>query len=206
MNQLEIDDEKEYNRIINLEDGIRTAQNSDNKGTFAFLKAGNLNRLYFENGVEGADALGEILKQIKSEQNNPNMTSLPIKKHTENLKPIYKKFKEEIKKRQLHFSGTQITQEQKHFQQRLREAYNLFNVKNEELKARIDKLNGIFQKEIPDYSKTDLRSLKKQKLTDELMIEALEQLVNKSQIEKFQKQAVEMDAQSIKTICSESFV
>tara|TARA_R110002050_G_scaffold237585_1_gene373612 strand:- start:35701 stop:38922 length:3222 start_codon:yes stop_codon:yes gene_type:complete len=206
LNQLEIDDEKEYNRIINLEDGIRTAQNSDNKGTFAFLKAGNLNRLYFENGVEGADALGEILKQIKSEQNNPNMTSLPIKKHTENLKPIYKKFKEEIKKRQLHFSGTQITQEQKHFQQRLREAYNLFNVKNEELKARIDKLNGIFQKEIPDYSKTDLRSLKKQKLTDELMIEALEQLVNKSQIEKFQKQAVEMDAQSIKTICSESFV
>ena len=38
------------------------------------------------------------------------------------------------------------------------------------------------------------------------MVEALEQLVEKNQIEKFQKQATEMDAQSIKTICSESFV
>lgn len=206
LNQLEIDDEKEYNRIINLEDGIRTAQNCENKGTFAFLKAGNLNRLYFENGSEGNDALAEILKQIKSEPGNPNMVTLPVDKHTQNLKPIYKKFKEEIKQRQLYFSGTQITLEQKHFQQRLRDAYTLFNVKNDELKSRIDRLNSIFQKEIPDYSKTDLRTLKKQKLSDELMIEALEQLVNKSQIEKFQKQAVEMDAQSIKTICSESFV
>ncbi|WP_026837072.1 helicase-related protein [Gillisia sp. JM1] len=206
LNQLEIDDKKEYNRIINLEDGIRTAQSSKQKGTFAFLKAGNLNRLYFENGAEGNEALGEILKRIKAEPSNSNMQSLPIEKHTQNLKPIYKKFKEEIKKRQLHFSSTQITSEQKHFQQRLRDAYNLFNVKNDELKPRIDKLNTIFQKEIPDYSKSDLRSLKKQKLSDELMIEALEQLVHKSQIEKFQKQAVEMDAQSIKTICSESFI
>ncbi len=206
LNQLEIDDKKEYERIINLEDGIRTAQNCENKGTFAFLKAGNLNRLYFENGAEGSDALAEILKQIKSNPDNPNIVTLPVDKHTKNLKPIYKKFKEEIKKRQLYFSGTQITPEQKHFQQRLRDAYTLFNVKNDELKSRIDRLNSIFQKEIPDYSKTDLRTLKKQKLSDELMIEALEQLVNKSQIEKFQKQAVEMDAQSIKTICSESFV
>jgi len=206
LNQLEIDDEEEYKRIINIEDGIRTAQSTNKKGTFAFLKAGNLNRLYFENGAEGADALGEILKQIKTERDNPNVVNFPIDKHTQNLKPIYKKFKEEIKQRQLHFFNTKVTQEQKHFQQRLREAYDLFNVKNDELKTRIDRLNGIFKKEIPDYAKTDLRSLKKQKLSNELMIEALEQLVNKSQIEKFQKQAVEMDAQSIKTICSESFV
>ena len=38
------------------------------------------------------------------------------------------------------------------------------------------------------------------------MVEELEQLIEKNQIEKFQKQATEIDAQSVKTICSESFV
>src|SRR5690606_29423416 len=120
--------------------------------------------------------------------------------------PIYKKFKEEIKRRQLYFSAANITPEQKFFQETLRSTYNLFSVKNDELKPRIDKLNRIFQKEIPDYAKTELRALKKERLSDELLIEALEQLVEKNQIEKFQKQTTEMDALSIKTICSESFV
>jgi superfamily II DNA or RNA helicase len=205
LNQLEIDNPIEYNRIINLEDGIRTSQKSTTKGTFAFLKAGNLNRLYFDNGKEGTEALGEILNLLKTNPNENEPLEISIKEHTKRLKPIYKKFKEEIKKRQLHFSAANITNEQKHFQERLRNSYNLFNVKNDTLKPQIDKLNRIFQKEIPDYAKTELRALKKQKLSDELMIEALEQLVNKNNIERFQKQAVEMDAQSVKTICSESF-
>ncbi|WP_418510390.1 helicase-related protein [Corallibacter sp.] len=206
LNQLELDDPKEYNRIINLEDGIRTAQSSDNKGTFAFLKTGNLNRLYFHDGKEGVEAIGEILKLIKVDSNKLEAVNFAIENHTKNLKPIYKKFKDEIKKRQLHFSAANITNEQKHFQKRLRDTYTLFNVTNEELKPKIDRLNRIFQKEIPDYAKTELRALKKQKLSDELMLEALEQLVSKNQIENFQKQAVEMDTQSIKTICSESFI
>jgi len=206
LNQLEVDSPEEYNRIINLEDGIRTTQLSNNKGTFAFLKAGNLNRLYFTNGTEGTEAIGEILKLIKTDAENQNTVEINIEQHTERLAPIYKKFKEEIKKRQLYFSAANITNEQKHFQERLRNSYNLFSVKSDELKPRIDKLNRIFQKEIPDYAKTELRALKKEKLSDELMVEALEQLIEKNKIEKFQKQATEMDAQSIKTICSESFI
>jgi superfamily II DNA or RNA helicase len=205
LNQLEVENPEEYNRIINLDDGIRTTQLSDNKGTFAFLQAGNLNRLYF-NGKESTEAIGEILELIKTNADNKNTVEINIEEHTRRLEPIYKKFKEEIKKRQLYFSAANITNEQKHFQERLRNSYNLFSVKSDELKPRIDKLNRIFQKEIPDYAKTELRALKKEKLSDELMVEALEQLIEKNQIEKFQKQAAEMDAQSIKTICSESFV
>ncbi|MEB8328322.1 phospholipase D-like domain-containing protein [Flavobacteriaceae bacterium KMM 6897] len=206
LNQLKMDNPKEYNRIINLEDGIRTTRNSKNKGTFAFLKAGNLNRLYFDDGKEGTEAIGEILSLLKTGVDENETVVIDIKEHTKRLAPIYKKFKEEIKKRQLFFSASNITNEQKHFQTRLRESYNLFSVKNEALRPRIDKLNRIFQNEIPDYAKTELRVLKKEKLSDDLMIEALERLVEKAQIEKFQKQAVEMDASSIKTICSESLV
>ena len=206
LNQLEIDNPKEFERIIKLEDGIRTAQSSEDKGTFAFLKAGNLNRLYFDNGIEGTEAIGEILKLLQTKPNEKPTIELKTEDHTKRLKPIYNKFKEEIKRRQLHFSTANITNEQKHFQGRLRNSYNLFSVKDDQLKSRIDKLNRIFQKEIPDYAKTELRVLKKEKLSDELVIESLEQMVDKNQIEKFQKQAVEMDAQSVKTICSESFI
>ncbi|MBD1363803.1 SWF/SNF helicase family protein [Mucilaginibacter sp. ZT4R22] len=66
LNQLEIDSPSEYNRIINLEDGIRSTQSSEDKGTYAFLRAGNLNRLYFLNGKESTEAIGEILKLIKT--------------------------------------------------------------------------------------------------------------------------------------------
>lgn len=206
LNQLEIDNPGEYNRIINLEDGIRSTQLSETKGTFAFLKAGNLNRLYFMNGKEGTEAIGEILQLIKTKPDEKEKVEIAIKEHTKRLAPIYAKFKEEIKRRQLHFSAANITPEQKFFQETLRSTYNLFSVKNDELKPRIDKLNRIFQKEIPDYAKTELRALKKERLSDELLIEALEQLVEKCKIEQFQKQTTEMDALSIKTICSESFV
>ncbi len=61
-----------------------------------------------------------------------------------------------------------------------RNSYNLFSVKSDELKPRIDKLNRIFQREIPDYAKTELRALKKERLSDELMVEELERLVEKT--------------------------
>lgn len=206
LNKLEIDNKVEFNRIINLEDGIRTAQSNGRKGTFAYLKAGNLNKLYFYDGKEGTEALGEILRLIRAEENSPELVNLNVEEHTKRLAPLYTKFKEEIKKRQLYFNSSNVTTEQKHFQERLRECYNLFSVKNDELKPRIDNLNRIFQKEIPDYAKNELRRLKREKLSNELMIEALELLVEKNQISKFQKQSAEMDALSIKTICSESFV
>jgi superfamily II DNA or RNA helicase len=206
LNKLEIDNPKEFNRIVNLEDGIRSTQLTGTKGTFAYLKAGNLNRLYFINGKEGTEALSEILRLIKTSPNEKQKVEITIEEHTKRLTPIYIKFKEEIKMRQLHFSTANITAEQKYFQVCLRSIYNLFSVKNEELRPRIDKLNRIFQKEIPDYAKTELRVLKKEKLSDELLIEALEQLVDKNQIERFQDQTTEMDAISIKTICSESFI
>ena len=206
LNKLEADNPEEYNRIINLEDGIRSTQLSSKKGTYAFLKAGNLNRLYFLDGKEGTEAIGEILSLIKTNPEEEERIGLPIQEHVKRLAPIYKKFKEEIKKRNLFFTAANITLEQKYFQELLRNTYNLFSVKNEDLKPRIDKMNRIFQKEIPDYAKTELRALKKEKLSDELLIETLEQLVDRNQIEKFQNQATEMDAHSIKTICSESFV
>ena len=71
---------------------------------------------------------------------------------------------------------------------------------------KIDRLNFIFSREIPDYAKSQLRVLKKQKLSDDLMFESLERLVEKAKIEQFQKQGLEAEEQVVVTVCSEGIL
>lgn len=207
LNQLEADDPQEYKRIINLSDGIRSSRESETKGVFAFLKAGNFSRLLFDDGTkEGIEAIDTIIKLIHAVPNDKGIP-LDAKTHADRMKPLYKKFKEDVLKRQRQFSASNIISEQKHFVERLKGAYtNIFNSWDEDVKTIIDKLNRIFQREIPDYAKSELRVLKKEKLSDELMIEALTQLVAKYDIENFQNQTLDIDTMSIKTICSESLI
>lgn len=206
LNQLEQDNSAEYNRIINLEDGIRAAKQSEHKGTFAFFKAGNFSRLLFNDGSkDGIEAIDTILRLIHASPNDKGSPLSP-KEHAVSLAPLYKKFKQDVLRRHQQFSASNIIPEQKYFQERLKAAYNLFNYSDTELKHKVDRLRKIFQKEIPDYAKTELRTLKKQKLSDDLMIEALNQLVEKYKIDSFQNQTLDIDSMSIKTICSERFI
>ncbi len=196
----------EYERIINLEDGIRTAVKSVHTGTFAFLTSGNLNRLYFSNGSTIIENLPDILKNIEATRDNPKSIILDTKIHIENLKTIYARFKNELKRRQQEITSSQITIEQKHFIDRLKNIYNLFNQSDFELSERINKLVLLLSKEIPDYAANRLRKLKREKLSDNLLIQALENLVEISSIEEFQRRLVQSEKMMIKTICSESFI
>jgi hypothetical protein len=63
----------------------------------------------------------------------------------------------------------------------------------------------ILGKEIPDYAANRLRKLKREKLTDNLLIQALENLVEISNVEEFQRRLVQSEKMMIKTICSELF-
>lgn len=196
----------EYERIINLEDGIRAAVKKENQGIFAFLTSGNLNRLYYSDGSKIIENLPDILKIIEANPDNPKSVNLDSKKHAENLKSIYSRFKNELKRRQQEITSNQITNEQKHFIERLKNIYNLFNQSDFELSERIDRLVLILGKEIPDYAANRLRKLKREKLTDNLLIQALENLVEISNIEEFQRRLVQSEKMMIKTICSELFI
>ncbi|MDR0659738.1 MAG: hypothetical protein LBG19_02825 [Prevotellaceae bacterium] len=204
LNKLEQDDNKEFQRIINLPDGIRAAKKGDKKGIFALLKAGNLTSLHFrDNSKQGIDSIEEIIKLIKAEKSDKGIM-FDAKEHASQMAPVYSSFKQAMLRRKQQFSAANITPEQKYFQERLKMCYsNLFNSLNEEYKSKINRLNTIFQREIPDYAKTELRILKKEKLSDNLMIDALELLAEKNQIENFQKRLAIVDTESIRTICSE---
>ncbi len=197
---------EEYQRIINLEDGIRAACQIEKTGTFAFFTSGNLSRLYFHDGKQIIDSLPEILKIIEANPVNPESKPLDSAEHIKKMKPLYQHFKNELRKRQQEISSDQITPEQKHFVEKLKASYNLFNVNDHELKQRINKLSLIFSKEIPDYAETRLRKLKRENLSDTSILEALENLVKIANIEEFQKRLVQSEKMMIKTICSESFI
>lgn len=196
---------EKYNEIINLQDGVRTACISDKKGVFAYLKSGNLHRLYFQKDEEIIEGISEVLELIEATPNAPKRIDLDTTKHNEALEKIYEHFKEELKKRREERIANQIPSHQKHFRDRLQDAYNLFSV-NTYSKAKLDELYNIFSKEVPDYAKSQLLKLRRENLSDELMLVELQKLVDKARIRTFQEKELEAESMIIRTICSEGFL
>jgi len=193
----------EYERIINLEDGIRTAA-AGGKGTFAFLSSGNLHRLYYadQNGI--SDHLPLVLKKIEASPQTPAI-ALNAPAHTESMKQLYAKFKNELLLRQRELTGNQITPEQRQFIEQLKNIYNLFSYSDFELSQRIDRLVQMLTKEIPHYAANNLRKLKRDKLSESQLIEALETFAEVNNIAEFQKRLLQSEKMMIRTVCSERF-
>lgn len=190
-----------YQRISNLEDGVRTCFSTHKQGMYAYLVSGNLHRLYYSNGKEITDNMKDILTAIEVVADTP-AKELNTKAHNQDLKKMYDKFKAELLNRQKEFSANQIIPEQKELTERLKNCYTLFQQDNN-MKERINKLSLIFSKEIPDYAKNKVRSLKKEKLSDDLLIQAMTDIAEKLNLEDFQSKAKESENMVIKVICSE---
>jgi hypothetical protein len=85
-------------------------------------------------------------------------------------------------------------------------SYNPFSQSDQELTSRINRIVEILNKEIPSYTANRLRKLKRERLSDNLLIEALENLIEENNVEEYQKRLVQSEKKMIKTICSESFL
>lgn len=204
LQKLKASNETEYNRIINLKDGIRAACKSDNKGLYAYLTSGNLHRLYFYDSRQINENIAEVLRLIEAEPGKPSPITFDPSAHNVAMKSVYNHFKEELKRRQTEIESSQITSEQKHFRDRLKDSFNLFN-NNPLYQKKVDELYEIYSKEIPDYAKGQLRRLRRENLSDEVMIDALQKLVDTARILKFQEKEKESESLIIRTICSEGF-
>lgn len=204
LQKLKATNEAEYKRIVNLKDGIRTACRSDRTGLYAYLTSGNLHRLYFYDGKEIRDNIAEVLGIIEAEPNSPKPVEFETSVHNKGMQRIYEHFKEELKRRQTEIESSQNTSEQKYFLRRLQDSFNLFN-NNPHYQRKVDELYKIYSSEIPDYAKSQLRRLRRENLTDELMIDALEKLYYNARIRTFQEKEKEAESMIIRTICSEGF-
>jgi superfamily II DNA or RNA helicase len=196
-------DKKEYNRIIGLQDGLRTAfKGSDKSGVFGYLRSGNLDRLYFYDGEKINDNVTEILRLIKAEPNKPKAIPYEVERYRDGMKAIYEKFKSELNDRQQEKKNSMLSTEQRHFIGRIKDSNNLFE--NDDLRrSQANQLLEIYQKEIPDYAKRQLRFLKREKLDDNQMLKQLRELIINARIMQFQERSIENEQMIIRTICSE---
>lgn len=194
---------EEYQRIISLKDGVRTAAMTNEKGFYAYLKSGNLHRLYFNNGEKINDNIADVLKAIEANPKEPLPIAVDSERHNESLKLIYEHFKEELRSRQREIVSNQITSEQRYFIERLKATFTLFNQSSFNQK-KVDELYKIFSKEIPDYAKQQLRRLKRESPKDDVIIDTLQKLVDSARIISFQEKEKESEQLIIRTICSES--
>ncbi len=195
---------KEYDRIVNLKDGVRTACSIHHKGLYAYLSSGNLHRLYFSKGEKINSNIGEILTLLEASPNEPKPVPFDANNHNEELRTVYNHFKEELKKRQAEIESTQITSEQKYFLDRLQKSFTLFT-DNTFQQKRVDELYKVFSKEIPDYAKSQLRRLRRENPSDDVLYDALQRLVEAARILNFQEKEQESEKMIIRTICSEGF-
>lgn len=202
--KLKKDHPGEYERIINLKDGIRTGRVSETKGIYAYLSSGNLHRLYLLLGEKIIENVGEVLTAIEAKPRTPEAVDIDFVHHNSELKKIYDKFKEELKKRQSEIESNQITSEQRYFLDRLQASFNLFN-NNPFLQKKIDELYKVYSKEIPDYAKSQLRRMRKENPPDDILIDALQRLIEAARILSFQEKEIESEKMIIRTICSEAF-
>lgn len=192
----------EYERIIKLKDGVRTAFKSDKKGTYAYLCSGNLNRLYFYNGKEIIQNISDILPLIEATTEDPKAIEFDTSKHNGELSKIYEWFKDELKRRQQEIISQQRSKEQQYFLIRLQDSITLFT-DNQYLRKKVDELYNIFSKEIPDYAKRQLRVLRRENISNEQLVDVLQRVVETAKIYSFQEREIESEKMIIKTICSE---
>ena len=102
------------------------------------------------------------------------------------MREIYSHFKEELKQRQTEFESSLISSEQKYFRNRLKDSFNLFN-NNPLYQKKVNELYEIFSREIPDYAKSQLRKIRRESLSDEVLINALQKIVDTARILNFQE-------------------
>lgn len=200
--QLQRDDPEEYNRIITLKDGVRTASKADSRGFYAYFRSGNLHRMYYDTGEGVLDNIPEILKHIEATPTNPKAAELNEHHHTDNLQKLYAKFREELVARQTEIESVQRTTDQQYFVERLQGAVNLFNDRPD-WRKKVNELHEIYSKPLPDHAKRLLKNLRRAQQDDEKMVDALLDFISSASIREYQDREIETEQMIIRTICSE---
>jgi len=163
----------EFERIVNLRDGIRSGLSSTNKGIFIFCQQGNFQQLMLvdsEGKVKSRD-ISEILTAIKAGEEDPAPESLP-KGYNKRLMKVKKGFAEEAKHRQSRMKySISLTQGQRYV---LRELRVLFErTENDNIKAQINLLDEAFRLSPTQAVKKELNLIRRNGIIGEKLLKQL---------------------------------
>jgi len=175
LRQLKKERPEEYERIVNLRDGIRTVKPAKTKGTYVFCQAGRYQQLFLLDdggGIETRD-IPHILGSIKC---SPEIEGLPIPKGYNNtVMRIKRQFAEEVKQRQAEREYTpSLTQGQRYMLRELRVLFNATDDNN--VKAQINLLEAAFRKTLTRALIKELNKIRRNGITGESFLRKLGEL------------------------------
>jgi superfamily II DNA or RNA helicase len=208
LRQLRTEDPKEFERIAELRDGIRTGKAANRKGVFVFCEAGRYQQLFLagQDGSVISRDLPRVLSAIQCQQDEPG---LPLPTGYNQLAMRVKaRFDEEVKQRQLQRDHTlSLTPGQRYVIRELRIAFDRAG-DNDNLRGQIVILEQAFRAPASDAVKRELNLLRRNAVTGTALVSGLTRTYHehnlRRQLDRDQPDPAEEVVPRI--ICSEALV
>lgn len=183
LRDLQTENPSEYQRIVNLPYGIRTARFSVNKGMYVFCEASYPNRkdikgyqqLYLinEKGEIISRDIARILGMLKTNIEQSALT-LP-KNYNQAVMKVKSQFSHEVKNRQSEKEYNRaLSSGQKYILKELGIYFK--NTQDEEIRKQINILEQAFRQPITTVLKRELNNFKKNHLTGEILFKELKRI------------------------------
>lgn len=204
LRQLRKENQSEYDRIVNLRDGIRTAKTSDINGLFVFCQAGRYQQLFLvdDEGKVVSRDIPRILGTIKCGQ-NVDGRALPDGYNNKVMR-VLSQFKEEVKHREAEREHTlSLSHGQRYVIRELRVLFGV--VDDEDIKGRINLLEKTFRGAVPKAVDKELNKIRRNGITGHNLVKLLGDIYNQYSMRDWlnRKSPIYEDQAIPKIICSE---
>ncbi len=208
MRQLRKENPGEYERIANLQDGIRAAKYSSNKGLYVFCQAGRYQQLFLidEKGNIVSRDMPRILGILKTSPDTIGGSTVPSG-YNATVMRLKRRFVEEVKHRQAEREHTlSLTQGQRYILRELRELFKF--VTDEDEKAQINLLEKAFRGPITTAINRELNFLRKNGVRNRELLKSLGQIYFQHNMEDWidNRNPRMGDDELPKLICSEGLI
>jgi superfamily II DNA or RNA helicase len=176
LRQLQRDNPNEFNRIVNLPNGIRTAKLASDTSTFVFCESSNINDpsekrypqlfLLDRSGEIISRDISKILSMITAKEDTP--TALLPQTHNQTVAQTLRKFSKEVKQRQSEQRDFKLTPSQNYI---LRELEKMFKNVEEDLKLIINELIRAIKSIHNPIILQELKNIKKNGFTGQSLLD-----------------------------------
>jgi HKD family nuclease/superfamily II DNA or RNA helicase len=207
LRQLRKEDPAEFERVVNLRDGIRTARPSLQKGLFVFCQAGRFQQLFLlddKNSVVSRD-VPRVVGTVKCAP-DAKAATLPDG-YNKAIMAVQRTFAEEVKHREAERKHSfNLTHGQLYA---LRELRILFEATTEdEIKGNVNILEKAFRGALTGAVKRELNQLRRNAVTGEALYKNLIRIYDQHNLKDvLTRRNLEFQEKSIpRIVCSEAFV
>ena len=170
---LKKDDPEEFNRIVELRDGIRSTKLGSDEGVFVFCQAGSYNQLFLatEQGGKTIRDVPRVLEAILASPETERGGDLP-KDFNKRVMAIKGQFVEEVRNQE---ARRRHVVKQSHAQRYvLRELRTLYDrTQDEDEKARINEMDRVFRLAPTTAVRRELNSIRRNGLAGHRLLEGL---------------------------------